>query len=138
MCTSPFSDCLQSAFSLKNPSSSKLARLQTTTLCCNKGLRLASLAVTLQTKKKETARSLHPSCRAYVIGSPCFIRKCVLSKQVTFLSSTTFLHTNRSLCPPQLACVADVERQGGGEGRGERGFPIYVKRYDISRVCRYI
>ena len=27
--------------------------------------------------------------------------------------------------PPELACVADVERTGGGEGKGEKGFPVY-------------
>ena len=42
----------------------------------------------------------HPSSRANVNGSPCFIRKCVSGKQVTLLSSTTFLHTNGGFCIP--------------------------------------
>jgi len=80
----------------------------------------------------------HPSCRANVSGSPCFIRKCVSGKQVTPLSSTTFLHTNGGFCPPELACAADVERQGGGEGKGERGFPICVTLWHFAGLQVYL
>ena len=40
--------------------------------------------------------------------------------------------------PPELACVADVERQGGGEGKGEKGFPVYVKLWHFAGLQVYL
>ena len=40
--------------------------------------------------------------------------------------------------PPELACVADVERQGGGEGKGEKGFPVYVTLSHFAGLQVYL
>ena len=61
----------------------------------------------------------HPSCQANVNGSPRFIRKCISGKQVTLLSSTTFLHTDGGFSLPGASLRGRHRKtRGRGEKRG--------------------